>query len=65
MHKQNEKLKTLEHLMGLVKSELHSVQNDDSLSDANYKRAREVCIEACNLQQKIIDLRAYIHQESI
>jgi hypothetical protein len=65
MHKQNEKLKTLEHLMGLVESELRSVQNDDTLSDENYKRVREVCIEAGNLQQKIMYLREYIHQESI
>jgi hypothetical protein len=65
MHKQNEKLKTLDHLMGLVASELRAVQNDDSLSDENFKRVRDACIDATNLQQRIISLREYLHQESI
>jgi len=56
MHKQIEKLKTLEQLMGLIESELRAVQDDGSLSDANYNRAREACLDACDLQRKILYL---------
>ena len=65
MHKQIEKLKTLEQLMGLIESELRAVQDDGSLSDANYNRAREACLDACNLQRKILYLRAWIPHDTL